>query len=36
VTLSRAPSSAGNAIIGMATLAVASLGYILYTRARER
>jgi len=36
VTLSRAPQSAGNAIIGMATLAVASLGYILYTRARER
>jgi hypothetical protein len=36
VTLSRAPQSAANAIIGMATLAVAALGYILYTRARER
>jgi hypothetical protein len=36
VTIGRAPQSAGNAIIGMATLAVASLGYILYTRARER
>ena len=35
-TLSRAPSSAGNAIIALATLALASIGYILYTRARER
>jgi len=36
VTISRAPQSAANAVIGMATLAVAALGYILYTRARER
>jgi len=36
VTLSRAPSSAGNAIIAMATVALASMGYIIYTRARER
>jgi len=35
-TLSRAPSSAGNAIVALATLSLASLGYILYTRARER
>jgi len=36
VTLSRAPSSAGNAIVAMATVALASMGYIIYTRARER
>jgi len=36
VTLSRAPSSAGNAIIAMTTVALASMGYIIYTRARER
>jgi len=36
VTLSRAPSSAGNAIVAMVTLALASIGYIIYTRARER
>jgi len=36
VTLSRAPSSAGNAIVAMSVLSLASLGYIIYTRARER
>jgi len=36
VTLSRAPSSAGNAIVAMATVALASMGYIIFTRARER
>jgi hypothetical protein len=36
VTLARAPESAANAVIGLATLAVASIGYVLYTRARER
>jgi hypothetical protein len=36
VTLSRAPSSAGNAIVAMSVLALASMGYIIYTRARER
>jgi len=36
VTLARAPSSAGNAIVAMVVLALASMGYILYTRARER
>jgi len=36
VTLSRAPSSAGNAVVALVTLALASIGYILYTRARER
>jgi len=35
-TLSRAPQSAANAVIALATVAVASVGYILYTRARER
>jgi|APHM01.1.fsa_nt_gi hypothetical protein len=36
VTLARAPQSATNAVIGLATIAVASIAYILYTRARER
>jgi len=36
VTLSRAPSSAGNAIVAMTVVALASMGYIIYTRARER
>lgn len=36
VTLARAPSSAGNAIVAMTVLGLASMGYIIYTRARER
>jgi uncharacterized membrane protein len=36
VTIGRAPQSAANAVIALATVAVASVGYILYTRARER
>jgi len=36
VTVSLAPSSAGNAIIGLTVLGLAAVGYIIYTRARER
>jgi len=36
VTLARAPSSAGNAIVAMTVVGLASMGYIIYTRARER
>jgi hypothetical protein len=36
VTLSLAPGSAGNAIIGLSVLGLAAVGYIIYTRARER
>jgi hypothetical protein len=36
VTVAQAPGSAGNAIIALTVVAVASIGYIIYTRARER
>jgi hypothetical protein len=36
VTITRAPQSARNAIVALATISVASIGYILYVRARER
>lgn len=36
VTISLAPSSAGNAIVGLTVLGLAAVGYIIYTRARER
>jgi hypothetical protein len=36
VTLSQAPASAGNAVIALAVVALASMGYIIYTRTRER
>jgi hypothetical protein len=36
VTIGRAPSSAGNAIIALTVVGVASIGYIIYTRAREK
>jgi hypothetical protein len=36
VTIGRAPESATRAVIGLATIALASIGYVLYIRARER
>jgi len=36
VTISQAPSSAGNALVALTVLGLASMGYIIYTRARER
>jgi|APHM01.1.fsa_nt_gi hypothetical protein len=36
VTITRAPQSARNAIVALATVSIASIGYVLYTRARER
>jgi hypothetical protein len=36
VTISRAPQSATSAITALSVIAIASIGYILYTRARER
>jgi hypothetical protein len=36
VTIGQAPSSAGTAIVALSVVALASIGYIIYTRTRER